>query len=219
MEGRAHLQAGGSGEDAAALGLLPASADAETAGRQTDNSVLKSPSQLAGGSGKLSKERSALPGDCSSSSGATVHSAWLLLPWPPHSVPGEGDRADAGPLGLRLENILIREGWRVPSQGRASPTWQNPFKGGGNQHRHFPIGMSSSHCWPGQMQPSRLRTSVPRGRMVKADDMWRPPPDLRTAGPSRSSRCGDRECLFVSALLLLRAQTLLSLRDAVPPGK
>lgn len=131
----------------------------------------------------------------------------------------EGDRVDAGPLGLRSENILIRERWRVPSQGRASPTWQSPFEGGGNQHRHFPIDMSSSYSWPGQMQPSRLRTSMPGGWVAKADDMWRPPPDLRRAGPSRSSSRGDRQCLFVSALLLLWAQTLLSLRDAVPPGK
>lgn len=86
----------GQGEDTAALGFLPASAAAETAGRQPDNSVLKSPSQLAGGSGKLSKERSALPGGGSFSSGATQRgfyypglptaslqkgTEWMLVPW------------------------------------------------------------------------------------------------------------------------------------------
>ena len=128
------------------------------------------------------------------------------------------------------------QGWRLAGggQGAARPWSSEPHCqpqpppsvlerghpwGGGNQHRHFPIGMSSSYSWPGQMQPSRLRTSMPGGWVAKADDMWRPPPDLRRAGPSRSSSRGDRQCLFVSALLLLWAQTLLSLRDAVPPGK
>lgn len=50
---------------------------------------------------------------------------------------------------------------RVASQGRASPTWQSPFEGGGNQHRRFSIGMASLYSWSGQMQPSRLKTSMP----------------------------------------------------------
>lgn len=122
----------GQGEDTAALGFLPASAAAETAGRQPDNSVLKSPSQLAGGSGKLSKERSALPGGCSSSSGATQHGFYYPgLPtaflrrgqsgcWSPgaplRKYPHQGKVACSFPGKSKSHLAKPLRGWREPAQ-------------------------------------------------------------------------------------------------------